>query len=124
MEHSRNQVTELQSTLQQQLEIIQQLNSTQLELLRSQLETFTSQLNRTQYDIRAQLSHLQSYIQGVDQLTVESGGWTKVSNLDMTDLDQQCPNGFKQINRTEPPLRTCGRPDGSGSGCVSTTFPV
>ena len=50
-----------------------------------------------------------------------SGGWMRVANLDMTDPTQQCPDGFKLINRTEPPLRTCGRPDGT-YGCVSTTF--
>ena len=48
----------------------------------------------------------------------------RVANIDMTDPNQQCPDGFKQITRTEPPLRTCGRPVGSGGGCVSTTFPV
>ena len=42
----------------------------------------------------------------------------------MTDPTQQCPVGFKLINRAEPPLRTCGRPDGHSQGCVSTTFPV
>ena len=47
-----------------------------------------------------------------------------VANLDMTDPTQQCPDGFKLINRTEPPLRTCGRPDGHRDGCVSTTFPA
>ena len=45
----------------------------------------------------------------------------RVANLDMTDPTQQCPDGFKLINRTDPPLRTCGRPDGT-NGCVSTTF--
>ena len=50
-----------------------------------------------------------------------SGGWMRVANLDMTDPTQQCPDGFKLISRTEPPLRTCGRPDGT-NGCVSTTF--
>ena len=52
-----------------------------------------------------------------------SSGWMRVANLDMTDPTQQCPDGFKLITRTEPPLRTCGRPDGR-SGYVSTTFPV
>ena len=50
-----------------------------------------------------------------------SGGWMRIANLDMTDPTQQCPEGFKLIDRTEPPLRTCGRPDGT-FGCVSTTF--
>ena len=53
-----------------------------------------------------------------------SGGWARVANLDMTDPTQQCPDGFRLIDRTEPPLRTCGRPDGHSDGCVSTTFPV
>ena len=53
-----------------------------------------------------------------------SGGGMRVANLDMTDPAQQCPDGFRLIDRTEPPLRTCGRPDGHRDGCVSTTFPV
>ena len=53
-----------------------------------------------------------------------SGGWMRVAYLDMTDPTQQCPDGFKLINRTEPPLRTCGRPASHRDGCVSTTFPV
>ena len=52
------------------------------------------------------------------------GGWMRVANLDMTDPTQQCPDGFRLVNRTSPPLRTCGRPDGHRVGCVSTTFPV
>ena len=53
-----------------------------------------------------------------------SSGWMRVANIDMTDPTQQCPDGFRLINRTEPPLRTCGRPVGHHSGCVSTTLPV
>ena len=49
--------------------------------------------------------------------------WMRAANLDMTDPTQQCPDGFKLINRTETPLRTCGRLDDSDD-CVSTTFPV
>ena len=51
-------------------------------------------------------------------------GWMRVANIDMTDPTQQCPEEFKLINRTEPPLRTCGRPVDSGMGCVSVTFPA
>ena len=40
----------------------------------------------------------------------------------MTDPTQQCPDIFKLISRTEPPLRTCGRPD-NFQGCVSIPFP-
>ena len=52
-----------------------------------------------------------------------SSGWMRVANIDMTDPTQQCPDGFRLINRTEPPLRTCGRPV-DHKGCVSTTFHV
>ena len=48
----------------------------------------------------------------------------RVANIDMTDPTQQCPDGFKLRNRTKPPLRTCGGPNGHRRGCVSTTFPV
>ena len=51
-----------------------------------------------------------------------TGGWTRVANLDMTDHSQQCPDGFNLVNRTTAPLRTCGR---SGPvRCASTIFPV
>ena len=49
------------------------------------------------------------------------GGWMRVANLDMTDPNQNCPDGFRLVSRTEPPLRTCGRP---GPGCVSITYPT
>ena len=51
-------------------------------------------------------------------------GWMKVADVDMTDSNQQCPNGFKLNSRTTAPLRTCGRPDRLLQGCVSTTYPV
>ena len=53
-----------------------------------------------------------------------TGGWTRVANLDMTDPSQHCPDGFRLVNRTTAPLRTCGRPNNNSTGCVSTTFPV
>ena len=46
----------------------------------------------------------------------------RVANLDMNDSSQQCPDGFRLVNRTTAPLRTCGRP--GPAGCVSTTFHV
>ena len=33
-----------------------------------------------------------------------TGGWMRVANLDMTDPNQHCPAGFRQVNRTSPPL--------------------
>ena len=47
----------------------------------------------------------------------------RVANLDMTDRNQNCPDGFRLVlNNTTPPLRTCGRP--GPAGCVSTTYPT
>ena len=51
-----------------------------------------------------------------------TGGWMRVVDLDMTDSNQNCPDGFRMVSRTEPPLRLCGRP--GPTGCVSTTFPT
>ena len=47
-----------------------------------------------------------------------TGGWMRVANLNTTDINQQCPSGFRLITS---PKRTCGTP---GSRCVSTTFPL
>ncbi len=46
----------------------------------------------------------------------------RVAYLDMTDLNETCPDGLRLKTRQEPPLRTCGRIE--GFGCVSTTYPV
>ena len=43
----------------------------------------------------------------------------RVANLDMTNPYQNCPAGFGQVNRDQPPLRTCGRGE---RGCTSTTY--
>ncbi len=53
-----------------------------------------------------------------------SGAWMRIAHIDMTDPSHRCPDGFRAINRTEKPLRTCGRPEGFTGECVSTTFPV
>ncbi|XP_064388465.1 uncharacterized protein LOC135336541 [Halichondria panicea] len=50
-----------------------------------------------------------------------AGGWMRVANLDMTDPNQNCPEGLRLVTRTEPPLRTCGRIEGPAR-CVSTTY--
>lgn len=49
--------------------------------------------------------------------------WTRVAYINMTVPNQDCPDGFTLISRTEAPLRTCGRAGHLG-GCLSTTFPV
>ncbi len=47
-------------------------------------------------------------------------GWTQVANINLTDPNQNCPDGFRQVNRTSPPLRTCGIPN--TAECVSVTY--
>ena len=50
-------------------------------------------------------------------------GWMRVANVDMTDPNQNCPDGLTLFSRTSAPLRTCGRPGPPASGgCVSTSF--
>ncbi len=49
-----------------------------------------------------------------------TGGWMRVANLDMTDPNQNCPEGLRLVTRTEPPLHTCGRVE--EPGCTSTTY--
>ena len=43
----------------------------------------------------------------------------RVANLDMTDPNQNCPEGLRLVTREEPPLRTCGK---HALGCLSTTY--
>ena len=45
-----------------------------------------------------------------------TGGWTKVTELDMTNSSHQCPSGLRQ--RTDSNIRTCVNPSSSG-GCSS-----
>ncbi len=52
------------------------------------------------------------------------GGWMRVANLDMTDRNQTCPDGFAPITRSTAPKRLCGRPSTVSAGCVSVVFPV
>ena len=46
----------------------------------------------------------------------------RVANFDMTDPNQNCPDGFTQVDSADPPLRLCGRP--GPSGCSSVFYPA
>ena len=50
----------------------------------------------------------------------ETGGWTRVGELDMTNSSQQCPMGFRLDNRTTPSLRLCTK--NVTPGCTSLIF--
>ncbi|XP_064387339.1 uncharacterized protein LOC135335723 [Halichondria panicea] len=51
-----------------------------------------------------------------------AGGWMRVANLDMTDPNQNCPDGMRLVTRTTAPLRTCGGQIERQVGCTSTTY--
>ena len=52
----------------------------------------------------------------------QEGGWMRVANFDMSDPDENCPDGFTQVDSADPPLRLCGRP--GPIGCSPITFPT
>ena len=56
----------------------------------------------------------------MDQLCGSGGGWTRLAYLDMSDVTQSCPSGFRlyQIGGN----RACGRPSSGSGGCVSAKF--
>ena len=52
-----------------------------------------------------------------------TGGWLRVTELDMTDSSHQCPSGL--LERIDSGIRTCGRTTSlSSPGCSSVIFTV
>ena len=54
----------------------------------------------------------------MDELCGSGGGWTRLAYLDMSDVAQNCPCGFRLYQSGG--VRACGQPS---SGCVSVQFP-
>ena len=50
-----------------------------------------------------------------------TGGWRRITNLDMTDITNNCPSGWQLTTYAK---RTCGRINTGSGTCDSTTFPV
>ena len=50
----------------------------------------------------------------------DTGGWTRVANLNMTDQNQQCPGAWMLQNYTTEPRRLCR--NCIRYGCLSATF--
>ena len=50
----------------------------------------------------------------------DTGGWTRVAYLNMTDPNQWCPGAWMLQNYTTEPRRLCG--NRIGYGCLSATF--
>ena len=47
-------------------------------------------------------------------------GWTRVAYLDMSDLSEECPTGFRLFESNG--IRACGRPYSSVASCQSVKF--
>ena len=57
----------------------------------------------------------------LEELCGSDEGWTRVAYLDMSDLSEECPTGFKLYESNG--VRACGRPDSSVASCQSVQFP-
>ena len=51
-----------------------------------------------------------------------TGPWTRVAYLNMTDPSQQCPSAWTLQTRSSEPRRLCGRTSSNGSSCDSVTY--
>ena len=56
------------------------------------------------------------------KLCGSSGGWTRLAHLDMSDVTQSCPSGFRLYQFAN--RRVCGRPNSNGGSCASVKFPT
>ena len=54
------------------------------------------------------------------ELCNSTGGWMKVAYLNMTDSNEECPDGFRLYS--ENGVRACGRPVSIRGSCVGITF--
>ena len=57
----------------------------------------------------------------LEELCGYDEGWTRVAYLDMSDLSEWCPTGFRLYESNG--VRACGRPDSSVASCQSVQFP-
>ena len=56
------------------------------------------------------------------ELCNSKGGWSRIAYLDMTDINQYCPYGFKQYQSGG--VRACGRQTTQNPSCQSIRFPT
>ena len=57
----------------------------------------------------------------MEELCGSNEGWMRVAYLNMSDPNEQCPEGFRLYE--ENGVRACGRPTTSSDSCISTTYP-
>ena len=57
----------------------------------------------------------------METLCNSGGEWMRVAYLNMFDLTEECPPGFKLYNKSG--IRACGRPTSLGGYCQSVKFP-
>ena len=57
----------------------------------------------------------------MEELCGSGGGWTRLAYLDVSDVTQNCPSGFRLYQSGG--VRACGRPVTNSGSCVSVQFP-
>ena len=56
----------------------------------------------------------------MESLCNSTGGWMRIANLNMTDSECNCPDGFSLYSKGG--VHACGRPATSSGSCVGTIF--
>ena len=57
----------------------------------------------------------------MDTLCGSQGGWTRLINLNMSDIIENCPNELRLYEVND--IRACGRPPSGGGSCQSVNYP-
>ena len=73
------------------------------------------------YTIADSNGHTRHVYCHMEELCGSNEGWMRVAYLNMSDPNEQCPEGFRLYE--ENGVRACGRPTTSSSSCISTTYP-
>ena len=72
------------------------------------------------YTIADSNGHTRHIYCHMEELCGSDEGWMRVAYLNMSDPNEQCPEGFRLYE--ENGVRACGRPTSSSGSCISTTY--
>ena len=73
------------------------------------------------YTIADSNGHTRHVYCHMEELCGSDEGWMRVAYLNMSDPNEECPEGFRLYE--ENGVRACGRPSTSYGSCISTTYP-
>ena len=121
--------------------IIKETSENASLLIHSELDSFAAEFNltgqmvcNTSIAIPSNSTNNDSYNptsppaeEGTRFCNLTSGNWSRVAYINMTDPDQECPNGLQEILNTDTGQRACGRNVGGQFpflSCSSVTFPA